>query len=831
MNKLKIGIPVALILILFAVGVFTPLGTIFKYKYAPNLPQYSSHKISIKNLKDEVSVYFDQMGVPHIEAQNIADLVRVTGYIQARERGWQLEVLRHFASGRLSELLGEQPVLSSTTVEFDLAMRAWNFEQKVQVDLDSVPELDKEILLAFSDGINQGFNDHPTVEHKILGLKSRPWKVSDSLLVSILQAWSITHNWEQEAVRYNIALNLGVDIANEIYPNDPVTGLATIRSAQFDKQKLPPYFTQAIASYFPKGPKPITQTSENQVSSVIGDLAQIRPSASNAWAVGASRSQTGMPIVSNDMHLTHSLPSLLFIQHIKAPGVDAIGATMPGLPFIVGGHNGKVAWGSTSAVADVVDLIIEKIDPQNSNRVLNENKICELTQQNVEIKIRDEKSKTFKLRKTCNGFALNDAYPKFLPKSAPLTVVRWQTPKVQESLGHLLRANKSSSAEELRANMMKIPSPIQNITAADIQGNLAFFSTGAVPIRKEHRGTFPVPGWKREYEWSGSAKIEEMPYILNPESNYLINTNNLARDPHHSPILFQIDSAPDYRYTQAEQRILAIESHTQDTIEAIQSDTKMKRGEKILSNVLNDFSQMNGLTSLEQSAVDVLKNWNFDSATNSIGTSIFMGIYREAIIESMKEKITSRALHLFLKQRYSTNVVDTWFFKSDHVVWDNLTTPEVKETRLDVLKTALKKTVSRYRKKFGDNLKQWEWGKLHTFHARHMFGKKSILSFLNLPKIPLGGSLDSVWKAHFNLSNDSDPFKTVAGPVFRSSMDLSDLNQARFSIDTGQSGWAGSKHYDDFFQLWRKGKLANLKYNWKEIKEKFANRLMTVTPL
>lgn len=112
-----------------------------------------------------------------------------------------------------------------------------------------------------------------------------------------------------------------------------------------------------------------------------------------------------------------------------------------------------------------------------------------------------------------------------------------------------------------------------------------------------------------------------------------------------------------------------------------------------------------------------------------------------------------------------------------------------------------------------------------------MFGKKSILSFLNLPKIPLGGSLDSVWKAHFNLSNDSDPFKTVAGPVFRSSMDLSDLNQARFSIDTGQSGWAGSKHYDDFFQLWRKGKLANLKYNWKEIKEKFANRLMTVTPL
>jgi penicillin amidase len=812
------------------VFTLTPLGTIAKYRLFPNYPTNESQTLTLKGLNQEVKVYFDDFGIPHIEAQNTEDLTRAVGFLHARYRFFQLDILRHFASGRISELVGDRKALHATTVEFDLAMRGWGFQERTKIDLDALPEFDRKIILAFTDGVNQGMKQFPTVEHKILGITPKAWELEDTLLVSLLQAWSITHNWEQEAVKFALALNVGEKMAERIYSQEPLYNEGTLTTTK-PGAKLPPGTVDEIRPLLPQKPVNVTYTSaiDRKINSVLGALMEIRPGASNAWVINGKRAKNGMPILSNDMHLTHSLPSLLMQQHIKTPDINAIGATMPGLPFLIGGFNGHVVWGATSAVADVTDLVVEKEDPKRPGYVLNESRDCPITKNEVIIKVRNGDSfedRKFTMRKTCNGSVFNDMYPKFLPANAPMVAIRWDLPKVQESFGHLFRANQSKSLEDLRNNLMKIPSPIQNITAADMQGNIGFFATGSVPLREHHRGTFPVPGWLKKYEWSGWTKPEDMPYGINSNNDYFVNCNNLAFDPAKNSPVFHVEAAPEFRFKRVIERITATEKHDQSSIEDIQRDNVLLRAKLIAPILLGDLQLESEYNETENKALEFLTKWDFTSETDSVGMSIFITTYREAIIRALEPKVTPDTMHVFLKQRYSTNVVDQWFKDPMHPVWDDLNTTQM-ETRKSIVVSSFKKAVKNLQKKFGAKLADWNWGKLHYHHPKHMFGKKKILSFMNIDRIEHAGSLDSVWKAHFNLASD-DPYKTVAGPVYRMSIDLAKPEEARFGIDTGVSGWPLSPHFDDQFEYWKQGKLIPMIHDFGVIKKKFGHRVLTL---
>lgn len=806
----------------------TPLGTIISYRLFPSYPKITKEQLQLKNLKNKVEVYFDDYGIPHIEAQNLADLVRATGFVHARYRFFQLDVLRRFASGRLSELVGNQKALSSSTVDFDLAMRGWGFVDRVKIDLDALPEVDRQIITAFSDGVNQGMKQYPSVEHKILGITPEPWKYEDTLLVSLLQAWSITHNWEQEAVKFALALSLGKDVAKETYPQDPLYEIGTLARTSGDR-KLPPGIVQEL-DYLLKKPMKVVYNNPAKINSALGDIIEIKPSASNAWVVGGKLSKSGMPILSNDMHLTHALPSMLFLQHLKMPGLNIIGTTMPGLPFMINGYNGHITWGSTAAVADVVDLVVEKEDPNNNGYVLNESQECKLEDKEIVIKVKGEEDKKFRLRRTCNGHVFNDMYPNFLPKNSPILAVRFKIPKVQESFGHLYRANKAKTVYELRDNLMKIPNPIQSITAADKDGNIAFFTTGSVPVREHHRGTFPVPGWLKKYEWSGWTEAKDMPAGFNPDVGFLANGNNLVQDPKKNWPIFHVEAAPNYRFERIKDRIKMLGVHTQDSVQKIQTDTYMKRAELVVPLILEELKLISSWNPQELKALDLLDKWDFNASVDSLGMSVFMATYRKAILMALANKVSEETRYVFTKQRYSTNIVDGWFTKKYHPIWDDYTTENVKETKSHIIVNAFRAGVKDLEKNLGTDTKNWKWGNLHTFQPKHLFGGKKILSFFNLEKIPFHGSLDSVWKAHFNLSNKQEPFKTVAGPVTRLIIDLGQPDQAKFSIDTGESGWALDPHYGDQYAKWQKGELLPMIRNMDTIKEKFSDRLLTLTP-
>ncbi|MCP4756953.1 MAG: penicillin acylase family protein [Proteobacteria bacterium] len=817
----------------------TPFATILAYRFNPSYPVNRNETISLANLASSVDVYFDKYGIPHIKAQNTVDLARAVGFVQGRYRFFQLDVLRRFGKGRISELVGDQKVFFSTTVEFDVAMRGWGFEKRSHIDLDAISEFDRKVILAFTDGINQALRTYNPVEYDILGIDPEPWEPSDTLIVTLVQCWSVTHNWEQEAVRLALALDLGLEAAESIYPNAPIPDSPTIASDGEPERPLPPAVAPEIIDLFPQTENvresilPHTTTPgipQTKSGYSLAALAEIRPSASNAWVVGGKRSKSGKPILANDMHLSHTLPSLIFLQHLKTPEIDIIGATIPGMPFMIAGHNGKVAWGMTSAAADAVDLVVEKPDPDDPGFVLNESGPCELTTESIVVRVRDGRNfeeREFKLRQTCHGPVLNDMYPDALPDGAPLIAIKWELPDVQDSIGHLYRANKAESVEELRRAFEKIPSPIQNIMAADKNGTIAFFSSGSLPVRKNHRGTFPMPGWPAKYQWKDWTAQEQMPVSINPELGYLANTNNKAVDPWRHRPLFQVDSGPAYRFDRIVERIKAVELHDRNTMQSIQSDNKSLRAEQTLPYILADLEKLQEPSALEEAALLELKKWRYFSDASATGATLFYAIYREVMLQALGSKTNGPVVHLFMKQRYSGNAVDLWFKDQRHIVWDDFSTAN-REVRSDVVRSVFRTVVAKLKNELGDDAGSWHWGKLHFHQPRHLFGSVAVMDFMNLDKVGLAGGMETVWKAHFNMADEKNAFKVAAGPAFRFVVDFGDIDNARFGIDTGESGWPLSPHYGDLYKKWQTGELVPMIYDWKRIQSGSMTRMHLV---
>lgn len=818
--------------------VLSPAHTLLKYRLFPDHPKNASQTLRLKNLNSKAAVYFDSEGIPHIEASNLADLCRAVGFVQARYRGFQLDLLRKFAAGRLSELLGNQEALNSSTVEFDLAMRGWGFEKKTDTALAGLPPRDRTILAAFSDGVNQGMRRYPSIEHRLLGTTPQPWTHQDTLLVGLLQAWSITHNWEQEALRFAMALELGAKKARELFPLDPFYDYGTLKNSRGKANKLPAAAAPEALRFLDEiARKNQADTRGSHIRgspirarshAAFGDLSQIRPAASNAWVVDGELGASGKPILHNDMHLTHSLPSLIFLQHIKMPGLNAAGASMPGLPFLISGYNGKVAWGVTSASADVVDLVIEKEDADRPGFVLNQGRDCALKAERVLIKVKDGEDRNFTLRRTCNGPLLNDMYPGLLPENAPMLAVRYRLPRVEQSMGSLLRANRAGDVFQLRAALMKVPSPVQNIMAADHEGNIAFFSTGSVPKRKGHRGVFPIPGWLEKYEWRGWRGPDEMPRGFNPESGYFANANNYTGGPFQTPDVFHIDAAPSHRFDRITERIEALPVKDQESLRSIQKDNFLVRAQKLLPHWLPALKDL-AHNPLEKKALSVLRRWDFSSDANSAGNAIFMALYRHLSAGALESKLSPALVHAFFKQRYSSVVADTWMIKEKHPAWDDPATART-ETRADALRKAFRKSLEELSQKLGDDPAAWAWGRLHYHRPTHAFGNKGLLSFFNLKKTPMAGGLDSVWKAHFDMQSPKAPYKVVAGPVYRFSIDLGAPQKAGYSSDTGASGWPLSPRYSNQYEKWQKGELISIERDFRKLKKANAARKMELVP-
>jgi penicillin amidase len=796
------------------------------YRLFPDGPrERKGETLKLPGLSAPVSVTFDAQGVPHVEASTLVDLARATGFVQGRARFFQMDMMRRLARGRVSEVVGEQPLVSSTTVEYDKTMRGWDIERRAEADFAKLDAEQRTLLEAFTEGVNAARVQWPPLEYRLLRVEAEPWRASDTLAVGVLNVWSVTHNYQQELARLLFAMHQGTERMERLYPNEPVRGGRSIATSS-TPSPLPPAVAAELANLFPvrfTAPPTVTE----------GPSAMVVEGASNAWVVSGARTKSGKPMVANDPHLAHFLPGIMVQQHLTAPGLDVIGVTVPGVPWVLSGHNAKVAWGMTSTMSDVIDLVIEREVPGRAGVVENESRECPLTTRSEVVRVRDggellERTVTF--RATCNGPLVNDLLPHLFPPGAPLVAIRWQVTGLENGMAALLRMDQATSVEAFGAAAAALPSTWNTWTVADVDGHVGQFLSGQVPTRPHHRGTFPVPGWVKTYEWTDFVRGRQLPHAIDPPGGALAHANNLMAEPGAAEFSrAQVDSAPAFRHQRIGELLDATAKHDVLSFRAMLADTTSLRARALWPFVRAALGDGAGLDETARAALARLGTWDFDAKAEGPEAAIFFLTYRHAVVSAVEDELPAPAVKFFLAQRYSTNTADQWFEEADHPVWDDRTTAAV-ETRDGVVRGAFARAVKELAEQQGADVSRWRWGALHWHRPMHAFGSKAVLDGLvNLAPFAAGGEMDSVWKTHFDLGNEKAPFKVVAGPVYRSVVDLADMAHGWWVVDTGTSGWPGAPHYGDQYQAWQRGELLPMLFDVAEVR-RGVHGTMTLTP-
>jgi penicillin amidase len=812
-------------LALFASGCST--WSYVAYRISPDYPRDETATFVLPGCQAPVRVYLDRLGIPHVEAENELDLVRAVGFLHGRARFFEMDLVRRYARGRLSELVGEQAVALGSTGALDRAMRAWGLEEAAESEAAGLEEAARALLTAYVEGVNSALRRFEPIEYRLLRVRPEPWTIADSFAVGSMVGWGITHNWEQEMCRLLLALQVGHVRAEQILPPEPWPG-ATSLPAEGTPHVLPPSVVPEVEAMF--GARPYAGPRAQVTAVSRRGIVPKFEGGSNGWALGGDRTRSGMPIVAGDPHLPHMVPSIVFQQHLHCPGLEVIGMTVPGVPYVMFGHNRHVAWTITAAMADVVDLYLERPDPENEGQVLGPAGPESLESRAVIVRTREGsrfREETVRIRRTPRGPLLNDMYPDLLGEGAPLVSVHWRAGGAGSTLASLRRANRAGNVREFRAAMMGVTIPISAVSAADTNGDIALFATGSVPIRTHHRGTFPVPAWVGKYQWAGWARPEDMPHGTARGGAFFVNTNNLMVDPARSEALFQVDSAPSYRRDRVVELIEATDKHTFESNARIQGDVSLLQAQRLVPAILEDLRGLRNKTALEERAFAILSRWDYRAEADSAACAIFYSIYREAIIGALQDEVDEKSLQFLLSFRYFTNAVDLWFGDPKHPVWDDRATRE-EETRAEVVRSAFSRAVTWLQRELGGHdPASWRWGQLHRQEPAHAFGSK-VKSF-SLPGWEAPGASDSVWKAQFDMGQAGHPFRSLYGPVLRMIVDLADINHARWVVDTGSSGWPHSPHYGDQSKLWRRVEFAPMISDWDQIR-KNAPGVLTLCP-
>ena len=868
MKRFTPVLPLVLASLLAGCSAMSYLG----YRLFPDYPEDKNSRLQLAGLAEPVQVFIDELGVPHIRAASEPDLVRAVGFVQGRARFFQMDTIRRYARGRLAELVGEQKSLLGSTSRLDASMRAWGFDRAAGREVELLDPETRTLLEAYADGVNQALARYQPVEYRLLGVEPEPWRVSDTFAVGYMIAWGITHNWRHELCRLLLALGGGWQRAGRIFPAEPWPGPTSLSGAG-GRAPLPPSVVDEVKGMFPAHPLHQPPAPGNDAAPL--NLAP--PSgASNGWVLGGQHTASGHPLLAGDPHLPHTLPSLAFQQQLATPEFDVIGMTVPGIPYVLMGHNRQVAWTMTSAVADVLDLYLERPAPGHPGQVLGPGgpEAVELHEEVIRVRKGDEFSeKTITQRRTPRGPLIDDMFPGLLPADAPLVSVHGIALGAASSIRALRRAARAQDVEQLQQALQGMMSPVNVIAAADRAGHLAMFPTGTVPVRRYHRGTFPVPAWVEKYTWTEMATPRQLPQDHGGPADFFVHANNLLLPVDSQQVLYQVDSAPSYRLERITEMIRARGRHGFASSAKIQQDVLLLRARRLLPVMLADLGAVpegrprsatarhpasgathdasgegvcsraerseyesaapsrpprpaTGRPPVEQQALHLLAGWDGTASADSAACSIFWALYRQVLIEALRDEINPAGLRFLLSFRYFMNAADGWFADARHPVWDVRGTPR-RETRADILHRAWPLALAWLADRLGPQPASWQWGRLHYLQIDHPFGAQA--SAFNLERWPAPGGSASVWKSHFDMGNELEPFRAKYGPVYRMLVDLGDIDHGRWVIDTGSSGWPRSPHYADQFAMWKAVDYAPMVSDWAEV-ERQSRALMELLP-
>jgi penicillin amidase len=824
LGRLLIGV-VVIALLLGAGGLFY-----FK-SYLPNtvapqsFPQIDG-ALHVPGLNAAVDVYRDKIGIPHVYASTSHDLFFAQGYVQAQDRFWQMDAWRHIGSGSLSEMFG------SGQVETDAFLRTLGWKETAQAEWDGLSPEPRSILQAYTDGVNAYLKDHDgtalSLEYAVLKLlspsyKIQPWTPVNSLTWGKAMAWDLRGNMDEEIERAVLLKTLTPQQIDELFPPYPADHPVIVN--QIGNGTSASSTTEQTAAQFQMPDATLAALEHNTtlLNSALGPAND--GIGSNSWAVSGALTTTGMPILANDPHLGIQMPSIWYQMDMHCmPKSDQCpyemaGFSFAGVPGIVIGHTDKIAWGFTNTGPDVMDLFIEKVNPDNPNQYEVNGQWVDFQTHTETLNVVGGSPVTITVRSTQHGPVISDTYgplkdtntdkaPDFVPfkdnsgvflPDHYVIALAWTALTPSTPFEAIWGFDKAQNWDDFRNAARNFHVPAQNLIYADTSGDIGYQMPGDVPIRKSGDGRYPVPGWTGQYDWTGYIPFDKLPYTFNPSDGYIVTANNQV-----APNSYPYFITADWNYGFRANRITNLIKNAPGKIDIayiqkMQGDDYDSNAE-VFTPLLQ---QMSGqFSGNEASALNLLKNWDYQAKSDSAPAAIFESFWGHLLSDTFDDDLPKK---YWPDDGSNWNEVMRNLAKNpSDAFWDDKTTTNVVETRNDILKKAWGQAVSEMTGKYGSDMSKWSWGQMHTATFQNQTlgqtGISLIDSLFNRGPFPVSGGSNLVNATAW--ANVGQDYAVTELPSMRMIVDLSNLSNSLTVHTTGESGHAYNKHYDDMSTMW-----------------------------
>ncbi|HOT44718.1 MAG TPA: penicillin acylase family protein [Spirochaetota bacterium] len=828
---MKVAKAVVISLIIILTAVFS-LEYNLKQQFARSVDDPDG-TVTIKGLAERVIVRRDRLGVPYIEAKSEEDLFFAAGYVSASDRLWQMIMMKMVMQGRISEVIGQEGFA------IDLFMRTLGAAAAVE---DTMKKLDPQslaVLESYARGVNAYVANHPhlPVEFTLAGYRPEKWQARDSLFVVAMMNFSLSYNYLEELDFLNLAGRVGYDRAAWLFPVYP-------------DEDLPVEEAKKLA--------PINPRDLNRLAVKAGVLRDglrrylsVGLPASNNWALAGSKTKSGRPILCNDTHLELMMPNSWMMVHLKCPTYEAAGVTAPGIPPVILGSNGAVAWGVTMVMADNQDIFVEQIRTEGGEkRYLYKNQWLPLQVRREEFKIRDGKTVVREISSTQHGPLLNDAlaempFPPEMPMR-PLPVrtgyglaLSWALGDGAKSLKGIMDLGRVRTAAELRSAVLNIETAYLNFVYADRDG-IGWQVSGKFPTRKKGTGQLPSPGWDGDYGWNGFVPMDKNPHLENPASGFIATANDRTVDKKYQ---YHLTSSwcPPERVERINQVLGHTRKATAGDMMKLQFDRLSLMARKIQDLLFRGNSAVRVRRAIAamgeekagnaREALEFLKPERFNAVMdeNSASAAVLGAFMHCATRELFFDELgpeNGMAWESFLSlplMKYGAPQ-DHVLGREDSPFWDNVKTKR-KETKWDVLAEALSSAILLCEDRMGGNRAKWQWGRLHTYHWKHhVTGSIPVFhGFFNRGPYLAGGDGHTVNVATPAYGKN---FDVVEIPAMRLVVDFG-LKEPAFLVHVpGQSGNPSSGHYDDMLPFWLNGKNHPLPFGKKAVEEQYEDVLV-----
>jgi len=759
-------------------------------------PQHEG-TLRLAGLKSTVKVSRDGAGVVHIEGDSMADTAFALGFTHAQERGWQLEFNRRIMHGELAEILGE------AALPVDKLLRTLGIYQVAQKQYAGYPEDVKANLQAYSKGIQAFYaSGSQTLSPEFLLLGTKPggrsgvaWEPADSVGWALMMALDLGGNWGQEIARLSVAKVMDTEHLWHLYPG--YSGEAPATQVDLAKlyKELGVYSNKVISSG-------VSNSATHASLSVpfLGEPGLVEGKGSNNWVISGDRTASGKPLLANDPHLGLGTPAIWFYAHLKSPEQNVIGATLPGMPLVVLGHNNHVAWGFTNTGPDVQDLYLEKINPVNPLQYQTPDgwQAFETRQENIRVKGKPDVLHT--VRRTRHGPVLSDAqsaHADIIDTSKFVLALRWAAlDDDNHTLVAGMRGSQVSSAKDFLAAFKDYHSPMQNVVLADVQGHISYKAIGKVPVRKAENdlmGMAPAPGWDAKYDWAGWLPMDQTPEDHGQKG--WIATANQRITPAGYPYFLGQDWVAPHRMDRITQMIEAKPQHDIESMKTMQNDVLSLSTQRLLPHLLAAKSGH----ALAPAALKVLQSFNGEMKTDGSAPLIF-AYWSDELTRALVEPKMGKELFQsqYGKRHFRSFLEDT--MAKQEAWWC------APKSCGDQANEAFTRALERLSKDQGKDVAHWQWGKAHMAISSHRPLGKSIFLAKWLDVVePSPGDPFTVNVGTYWLNEPHEPFASRHAPSMRAIYDLNDLQNSLFIYQTGQSGVIGSEHYKDMSHEWATG--------------------------